>query len=68
MTKEEGLGLNATVHLLNPQEMRVIGDLHMKGIERLISLKRFNVDRMVTVYFNPSQKIKRIKGHSNSKE
>jgi len=22
MTKEEGLGLNATVHLLNPQEMR----------------------------------------------
>lgn len=30
----------------------------MKGIERLISLKRFNVDRMVTVYFNPRQKLK----------
>ena len=30
----------------------------MRGIERLISLKRLNVDRMVTVYFNPRQRLK----------
>ena len=39
----------------------------MKGIERLISLKRFNVDRMVTVYFNPGQKLKESRDTVTSK-
>ena len=39
----------------------------MQGIERLISLKRFNVDRMVTVYFNPGQKLKESRDTVTSK-
>ena len=38
-----------------------------EGIERLISLKEFNADRMVSVQFNPSQQVKESKEPVTSK-
>ncbi len=67
MTKEEGLSLGETAHPLKLHKMGPSGAL-MEGNRATNKFKEFNADRMVSVQFNPSQQVKRIKGASNLEE
>lgn len=66
MTKEEGLSLNATAHSLRPHEMRP-SRASIEGDRATNKFKEFNADRMVTVRFDPSQKVKESKEPVTSK-
>lgn len=66
MTKEEGLSLNATAHPLKPHEMRP-SRASIEGNRATNKFKEFDADRMVSVQFNPSQKVKESKEPVTSK-
>ena len=66
MIKEEGLSLNATAHPLKPHEMRP-SRASIEGNRATNKFKEFNADRMVSVQFNPSQKVKESKEPVTSK-
>ena len=66
MTKEEGLSLGDTAHSLKPRETRP-PRASIEGNRATNKFREFDADRVVSVQFNPSQKMNESKAPVTSK-
>ena len=66
MTKEEGLSLGDTAHSLKPHETRP-PRASIEGNRATNKFREFDADRVVSVQFNPSQKMNESKAPVTSK-